>query len=111
MTKLFLAAAAAVLIAAPAFAAETQDAPAQAVSARGVNFSSKEQVRDFYAKLNVAAQSVCDSGSNAPRASTVDASCVRRVVADAVKVADKPVLTALYNTNADTNRAFAGNDQ
>jgi UrcA family protein len=112
MTKLLLAAGAALLIAAPAFAAETQaDAPAQAVSTRGVDFSSKAQVREFYAKLHVAAQSVCDSGSNVPRAFAVDASCVRRVVADAVKVADKPVLTALYNSTGDSNRAFAGNDQ
>jgi UrcA family protein len=68
-------------------------------------------VRQFYVKLHAAAQAVCDAGSPVPRAFAVDARCVRRVVADAVKAADKPVLTALYNTTGDSNRAFAGNDQ
>ena len=112
MTKLLLAAGAAVLIAAPAFAAEPQaDAPAKAVSARGVDFSNKDQVQRFYAKLNAAAQAVCDSGSPVPRTFAIDAGCVRQVVADAVKAADKPMLTALYNSSADSNHAFAGNDQ
>ena len=112
MTKLLLAAGAAVLIAGPVFAAEPQaEAPAKAVSTRGVDFSNKEQVRQFYIRLNTAAQAVCDAGSPVPRVFATDARCVRRVVADAVKAADKPVLTALYNTSADSNHAFAGNDQ
>ena len=112
MTKLLLAASAAVLIASPAFAADNQaEAPAKAVSTRGVDFSNREQVRQFYVKLHVAAQAVCDSGSPVPRAYATDAGCVRQVVADAVKAADKPVLTALYNSSADSNHAFAGNDQ
>jgi hypothetical protein len=32
-------------------------------------------------------------------------------MAQAVKAADKPVLTALYNAGGDSSRAFAGNDQ
>ena len=117
MTKFLLAASAVVLIAAPALAAERQngeaqaDARAQAVSTRGVDFSNQQQVREFYNRLHVAAQAVCDSGSSLPRPYAVDYSCVREVVAHAVKVADKPVLTALYNSSADSNRAFAGNDQ
>jgi len=116
MTKLLLAATAAVLIAAPAFAAETQtatqgEAPVRAVSARGVDFSNQQQVRQFYNRLHVAAQAVCDGGSPVPRAFATDAGCVRQVVADAVKAADKPVLTALYNSSGDSNHAFAGNDQ
>ena len=112
MTKLLLAAGAAVLMATPAFAAETPaGAPTKAVSTRGVDFSSKEQVREFYLRLNSAAQAVCDAGSPVPRAFAVDAGCVREVVADAVKAADKPVLTALYNSSPDSNHAFAGNDQ
>ena len=112
MTKLLLAAGAAVLLAAPAFAAEPQaEAPTQAVSTRGVDFSRQDQVRQFYFRLNVAAQAVCDAGSPVPRAFAVDAQCVRQVVADAVKAADKPMLTALYNSTRDSNRAFAGNDQ
>ena len=115
MTKLFLAASAAILIAGPAFAAETvradEAAPTQAVSARGVDFASRDQVKHFYAKLRGAAAAVCDSGSANPRFSQADASCVRDVVAQAVKVANKPVLTAMYNSASDSNRAFAGNDQ
>jgi UrcA family protein len=112
MTKLLLAAGAAVLIAVPAFAAETQaEAPTKAISTRGVDFSNKEQVRQFYLRLNTAARAVCDAGSPVPRTFAVDAGCVRQVVADAVKAADKPVLTALYNSSGDANHAFAGNDQ
>jgi UrcA family protein len=112
MTKLLLAAGAAVLFAAPAFAAEPQaEAPVKAVSTRGVDFSSQAQVRQFYVKLHAAAQAVCDAGSPVPRAFATDGRCVRQVVADAVKAADKPVLTALYNSSGDSNHAFAGNDQ
>lgn len=114
MTKLLLAAGVAVLIAAPAFAAETQtqaEASTRAVSARGVDFSNQQQVRQFYSRLHAAAQAVCDAGSPVPRAFAVDQGCVRQVVADAVKAADRPVLTALYNTTGDSTRAFAGNDQ
>lgn len=107
MTKLILAATAAVLIASPALAeaARTQDAPTQAVSAKGVNFMHRADVKRFYAKLRVAAQSVCNTGS------AVDATCQREVMAEAVKTADKPLLTALYDAQGDSNRAFAGNDQ
>jgi UrcA family protein len=112
MTKLLFVAGAAVLIAVPALAAETQaEAPTKAVSTRGVDFSNKDQVRQFYLRLNTAARAVCDAGSPVPRTFAVDAGCVRQVVADAVKAADKPVLTALYNSSGDANHAFAGNDQ
>jgi UrcA family protein len=113
MSKLFLAASAAILIATPAFA-ETravEDAPAQAVSTKGVDFASRDQVKHFYAKLRGAAAAVCDSGSVNPRFSATDAACEREVMAQAVKVTNKPVLTALYNAQGDANRAFAGNDQ
>ena len=110
MTKLLLAATAAILIAGPAFAAEAQgDVAVKVVSARGVEFSSQEQTRQFYVKLHAAARAVCDGGSR--MSSAVDAGCVREVVARAVKVADKPVLTAMFNRSDDANHAFAGNDQ
>ena len=108
MTKLILAASAAILIAGPAFAETAraaQDAPAQAVSAKGVDFMRRAEVRRFYAKLNGAARAVCNSGS------AVDASCQRQVMAEAVKTMDKPLLTALYDAQGDSSRAFAGNDQ
>ena len=112
MTKLLLAASAALILAGPAFAQTAGDqAPTQAVSTRGVNFADKAEVGHFYAKLRGAAQAVCDSGSANPSLSTTDASCVRQVMASAVKVANKPVLTAMYNNAQDNTRAFAGNDQ
>jgi UrcA family protein len=108
MTKLLLAASAALILAGPAFAQTAADqAPTQAVSTRGVNFADKAEVGHFYAKLRGAAQTVCNAGS----INSSDASCVRQVMASAVKVANKPVLTALYNNAQDNSRAFAGNDQ
>jgi UrcA family protein len=113
MTKLLLAAAAGLLIVGPALAesAPVDQAPTQAVSTRGVDFASRDQVKHFYAKLRGAAIAVCDSGSANPAFSQGDAQCVNRVMAEAVKAADKPVLTALYQSRQDSNRAFAGNDQ
>ena len=112
MTKLMLVVSAAVLVAVPAVAAQTQtDAPVKVVSTRGVDFSNQEQVRQFYVKLHAAAQAACDAGSPIPRPSATDAGCVRQAVASAVKAADKPILTALFNSSGDANHAFAGNDQ
>lgn len=108
MSKLILAASAALLIASPAFAetARTVDgAPTQVVSAKGVNFASRADVKQFYGKLRVAVASVCSSGS------AVDATCARDLTNQAVQAANKPVLTALNNAQGDSSRAFAGNDQ
>ena len=108
MSKLILAAAAALLIAGPAFAEtarDAQDAPTQVVSTKGVDFANPAQVKRFYAKLRGAVASVCNSGS------AVDATCARDLTAQAVQAANKPVLTALYNSQGDSSRAFAGNDQ
>jgi UrcA family protein len=108
MTKLLLAASAALILAGPAFAQTAADqAPTQAVSTRGVDFANKAEVRHFYAKLRGAAQAVCSSGS----VNATDATCVRQVMASAVQVANKPVLTAMYDNAQDNSRAFAGNDQ
>jgi UrcA family protein len=113
MTKLLLAASAALILAGPAFAQTADDqAPTQTVSTRNVDFSNKAQVSHFYAKLRGAAQAVCDSGSVNSSFSNADATCVRQVMDSAVRVANKPVLTAMYQGAQDNNgRAFAGNDQ
>jgi UrcA family protein len=114
MTKLLLAASAALLIAGPALAETVRgvdEAPSQSVSTRGVDFASRDQVRHFYAKLRGAALAVCDSGSANPRVSQADRECVNRVIAEAVKAADRPVLTAVYQSSQGSSRAFAGNDQ
>ena len=112
MTKLLLAATSALILAGPAFAQTADEAPTQAVSTRNVDFSNKAEVSHFYAKLRGAAQAVCDSGSANSTLSNTDASCVRQVMNSAVRVANKPVLTAMYQGAQDNNgRAFAGNDQ
>lgn len=103
MTKLILAASAALLIAGPALAetVRADDAPSLRVSARGVDFSNPAQVQRFYARLNRAIAEVCNA----------DAACARTVAAQAVRGVDKPLLTAMYNASGDNDRAFAGNDQ
>jgi UrcA family protein len=117
MTKLMLAAAAALLISAPAFAegidqSAQSELPTQTVSVRGVDFASRDQVQHFYAKLRGAAQAVCDSGSASPVVTQADMSCVRDVMAQAVRAANKPTLTAMYDASSSSStRAFAGNDQ
>ncbi len=114
MTKLILAAAAALLIASPALAETVRasdDAPTIAVSTRGVDFSNPAQVKHFYARLRGAIASVCNSGSILSDAARADAARAAEVTAQAIKAADKPMLTALYNTHGDNNHAFAGNDQ
>ena len=114
MTKLFLAASAALLIAGPALAdgvRVNEDAPSRAVSTQGVDFSNREQVKHFYAKLRGAIASVCDSGSANPTLAREDQACARQVTAQAIQSMNKPILTALYNAKGDSNHAFAGNDQ
>jgi UrcA family protein len=114
MTKLLLSAFAMLSIAGPALAdgvRATDEAPTKALSTRGVDFNNRDEVRHFYARLRGAAQAVCDSGSANPRFSQTDARCVSQVMAAAVKATDKPVLTALYQSAQDNNRALAGNDQ
>lgn len=113
MTKLILAATAALLIAGPALAEGVNaidDAPTQAVSTKGVDFSNREQVKHFYARLRGAIANVCDSGSANPTLQRQDQACARQVTAQAIQAMNKPILTALYNAG-DNNRAFAGNDQ
>ncbi len=102
MTNLVLAAAAALILAGPAFAeAAKTDAPTATVSARGVDFSSQASVKPFYARLRAATLSVCET----------DLSCTRKVMVSAVKAANKPVLTAMYQGSAQDSRPLAGNDQ
>ena len=111
MSKLILAAAAAaaLALAAPAMAQTVDAAPTQTVSTRSVNFSSPAAVKDFYAKLYQAALTVCDSGSANPRISQADISCVNQVMAQAVRAADKPVLTAMYDSaNRGSAPVYAG---
>ena len=104
MSKLIIAAAAAFVLAGPALAqtadaSNIAEAPAQAVNVRASDFSSQADVREVYAKLYQAAQTVCDAGGGQgmPHAMSTDIGCVNRAMADAVRAVNKPALTAMYD--------------
>lgn len=98
MSKLIIAAIAAFALTAPAMAQTADEAPTQTLRTSNVNFSSPAAVKSFYAKLYQAALTVCDSGSANPRIAQTDISCVRKTMAEAVRAADKPALTAMYDS-------------
>jgi UrcA family protein len=103
MTK-SLFAAAAVLALACAGQAAAEDAlvaPTQAVSTANVNFRDQAAVKAFYNRIQIAAGQVCDSNSANPRVTQRDALCVRDAVAKAVRAADRPLLTAMYDTSGE----------
>jgi UrcA family protein len=97
MSKLLLAATAALLLAGPALAQAQEAAPTQTVSTRGVNFNDAAQVSHFYTQLWRTAYSVCDSNSANPVIGQADLSCVHRAMAQAVKSIDAPRLTAMLD--------------
>jgi UrcA family protein len=97
MSKLLLAATAALLLAGPALA-ETQDAPPrQTLSTHGVDFNDGAQAKAFYGKLWRTAYTVCDSNSANPRIAQADLTCVRHAMAQAVQSVGAPRLTALLD--------------
>lgn len=97
MSKLLLAATAALLLAGPVLAQAEEAAPRQVISTRGVDFSDAKQVHAFYTKLWRTAYAVCDSNSSNPRIAQADLACVNRVMAQAVKTVDAPRLTAMLD--------------
>ena len=101
MKKVLFAAAALALsaAAAPAFAGSASVAPAHQLSTAGVDFRDQAAVKAFYAKLRVAARDVCDSNSASPLVTQQDQLCVQKALANAVRVVDRPLLTALYTSN------------
>ena len=109
MSKMILAAVAALALAAPAMAQTIDAAPTQTLATSSVNFSDPAAVKQFYGKLYQAAATVCDSGSAMPRAAQTDISCMRDVMAQAVRAANKPVLTATYDSaNHGSAPVYAG---
>ena len=109
MSKFVLAAVAAVALAGPAFAAPSDGGPKQVLTMSGVNFSDPAAVRAFYGKVYGAATALCDADSNVPRFAQTDLTCVRRAMAEAVRVAHKPALTAMLNADqGGESSAFAG---
>jgi UrcA family protein len=103
MTKTLFAAAAVLVLgfAGQASAGQAVAAPTQAVVTTGVDFRDQAAVRAFYARLETAAERVCDSNSANPRIAQRDRACVNKAVAQAVRAADRPLLTALYDTSGE----------
>ena len=117
MLKVLVLAAVAAASSAPAMAYQlkTQTGGDQvrvsALPTSRVDFGDPAQAKTFYAKVKRAATDVCTMPSISYVISRPDADCVARAVADAVRNADRPLLTAAYNSDLSSNRALAGNDQ
>lgn len=97
MSKLLLAAAAALLLAGPVLAQAEEVAPSKVISTRGVDFSDAKQAHAFYNKLWRTAYAVCDSNAANPRIIQADRTCVNHVMAQAVQKVDAPSLTAMLD--------------
>jgi UrcA family protein len=83
-----------------------------AVTKTGVDFSDRRQVDGLYARLKRAADKACSMESADRHLARPDQACVEQALAQAVRRADKPLLTAAFQTDATvSNRAFAGNEQ
>lgn len=102
MTKLLLAAGAALALASPAFAAPLDDTVAQqqpntrVVSTSGVNFGDQTEVRRFYHRLYTAAAIACDAGEGHVLVPiTQDQTCIRENMANAARAVNAPLLTAM----------------
>lgn len=117
MRMLVLALAASAALSAPAMAYQLKSDAAgdkvrvSALPTSRVDFSDPAQAKAFYARVKRAAEEVCVAPSISSTISRPDADCVLHAVAAAVKTADRPLLTAAYNTDLSGNRALAGNDQ
>lgn len=97
MSKLLLAATAALLLAGPTLSVAAEPVPTQALSTRGVDFNNTAQVKQFYTKLWHAAYAVCDSGSANPRFAQADRTCVEQALNAAARKVNAPVLTAMID--------------
>lgn len=122
MRAILIAALTASALAAPAFAppafayeqTHTRDGDqvrAVAVSKAGVDFADARKVGALYARLKRAADLACSTESADRHLAQPDRACVAQALAQAVREADKPLLTAAYQADAASVRALAGADQ
>ncbi len=64
------------------------------VSSRNVDFNNGSAVKQFYTRLEVAANSVCSSeGAVDPMTAEADKTCAAQSVSDAVRDINQPALT------------------
>jgi UrcA family protein len=90
-----------------ALAQDAKAAPSRVVSIANVNFDSEAQVGALYNKIWRIADRLCDSNSTDPRMVQADRACTQSAIADAVRAADKPMLTAMYNNATSEVRLAA----
>ena len=103
--------AALVAVAAPALAADTADLRVKPVSTSGVDFHNRDAVRALYARLQGAAEAVCDTSRERGRVSAEDRACVEKALAKAVQSVDRPMLTALYRDERHAPQQFASDGE
>ena len=96
-------------IASQAFASEPVNvAPTRAVSVAGVDFRDPAAVKAFYAQLYLAADAVCRTNSANSLVGQSDRLCIERAMQQAVAKANRPMLTAMYQSkHAASGQAYA----
>jgi UrcA family protein len=106
MSKMLLVAAvAAAFLAGPAAAyqlrTDVDGRPIRVVAlpAGRVDFSDAAQVRAFYAKVKRAADEACMAPSVSGQIMRPDAECSAQAVSEAVRNANRPTLTAAYDSD------------
>lgn len=80
-----------------ALAADRSDTSVRVVSTSGVDFRNPAAVGAFYSQLRMAADAVCGGYSSYDRATLADVACADKALADAVRSANQPPLTAMYD--------------
>jgi UrcA family protein len=99
MKALILTAALAAAVAAPACAQEA-DVRTAKVSYRDVDFADRGQVRDLYARLQMAAQRVCAQEDRSLATHQYARTCERDAVDGAVRQINRSELYALHGAPA-----------
>jgi len=96
MSRMFIALAAAASVLTFAAGAQAQDrTPDQRTVSAKVDFSDAAQTRAFYAKLQAAAQAVCQSEVSDPRTANADAACERQTLNSVISQINAPQLSLL----------------
>jgi UrcA family protein len=105
MLKTALIAAGLLALTSPALAANHDSSTQAAVAVGNVDFNNNAAVRDVYSRLKEAATNVCSTYIASARITDVDTVCVERALADAVRSADRPQLTAMIANDSDSRFA------
>ena len=77
---------------------EAVDPPSQTVTTAGVDFRDRTAVDGVYRQMTRTAEAVCDSYAANSRVTAADRDCASKALANAVRRANQPVLTAVYES-------------